>query len=256
MSYNKPDFDFSSYNPKDPWGFPAERQVLFGIEAMEVFQPSRNKYRLYYKYPDVRFTMFHNLIQLCHGAMSIGIFLRDESSRIEWWNTRPEFTKEYSPRMAQNFSMGLRGQYQKGFFNGIVHQIEYAIRQIATALDPEEMWVQGASFRKVWQHMLPETGATAYADLLRLLLVARDCMNFNGKHCPPTRKDLTISYKGIEYVFLNNEEIKVEDWGYLDEWDFLLFLLHESNQMLNLIIDSESVVACPLIMSRYMEERE
>lgn len=255
MSYNKPAFDFGQYNPKDPWNFPGDRLVLFGIEAMEIFQPSRDWIKTRHRYPDVRFTVFHELIQLGHGAMSFGIFLRDEGSRREWWSSRPEFTKEYSRRMVQSFGMGLRSQFQLGFFHGVVHQVEAFFRQVATALAPNEMRTQEEAGMVVGKWVLEQVDKASYGDLLDILAVVRDSLHFNGKHCPPDRKDRLIEYKGVDYAFLNNEDIEADRWGYLDEWDFILFLLGEIRMLLHDVIEAEAVQECPLILARYLEDR-
>lgn len=252
MSFNKPDFDFTSYNPKDPWNFPADRMVIFGIEAMEIFRNSRVKYAPRHQYPDVRFAVFHELIQLCHGTMSVGIWLRGEGGNRQWWNQQPEFNKEYSKRMVQSFNMGLRGLQQTGFLHGIGHQIESSLRQCLVYLDPtaEENLL---GYRKVWKRLFGALEMEMWEPLLKLWLVMRESVHHSGKFCPASRKDLAIEFKGKTYNFYNNKEIEPEEWGFFDDYDFFLFLLFETDRMFNTLFDKPELRSIRRILLRHQE---
>lgn len=219
---------------------------------MEMFRVSRLKYAPRHQYPDVRFAVFHELIQLGHGMMSLGIWQRGEGKELDWWNAQPEFKKAYSKRMVQSFNMGLRGLLQSGFVHGVAHQVESSMRQCLIYLEPEaEENLLG--FRKVWKRLFEMLGLEAWEPLLKMWLVMREGVHHNGKFCPVSRRDLSLDFKGKTYNFRNNVEVEPRDWGYLDDYDFILFLLFETDRMFNAIFDKEEVKEIKRILVRHQE---
>lgn len=253
MAYNSPEFDFSTYNPKNPWDFPPNRMVIFAIDAMALFQRSRSKIVTRHIHPDLRFTFFHEAILKCHPVMSLGLLLRESGQKLEWWNQQPEFKKEYSERIVQTFNMNLRGSGMYALINGMLGLTEATLRQMLWHLDPNAAENQ-QGFRPVWKYMLGEYDALKYEPAIKLLLVLRDASTYGGKFCSRLRQDLEIRFQRKDLLFKNNQEFDVTKIGYLDDWEFLYELLKEIDELFNHLFDHPEIMAVHRMISRSNEE--
>lgn len=251
---NLPEFDFSSYNSKDPWQFPPQRLVRFALEAREVFSASRNKWLRIKPYPDARYMIFHELGSDCFALGSVAMMLRERATDIEWWNSQAETPASLKKTAVMANHMAMRGMLQFGFFHGVARQLDHIFRQVLRNLDPEARENGPVPFSQVRKVLFQQTSLEKYSGLLTLILLIRDSMTHNGRFCPITRKDLSLDYGGKTYIFKNNEEVEVEEWGFIDTWDFLLYLLKETDKMLNELFESPFVALIPYIQARYLEK--
>lgn len=253
MAYNSPEFDFNDYNPKDPWRFPPNRMVIFAIDSMALFQKSRSRIVTRHIHPDVRFTVFHEAIQICHPVMSLGLLLRDTGQKVEWWHQQPEFKKDYSERIVQTFNMNLRGSGMSALVNGFLGLIEATLRQMLWHLDPKAP-ENTKGFRPVWKYMLGEFEGLRYEPVIKLLLILRDAGIYGGKFCSHLRQDLVIRFQQKDLLFENNQEFDVTKYGFLDDWTFLFELLKEVNDMFNHLIDNPQIMAVHRMPARAFED--
>lgn len=254
MPLTPPEFDFDKYNPQDPWNFPGDRLVVFGINALESVRPVRTRYVLKYRFPDLRFGIFHELAQACHSLMCVGMWQRGEASEASWWHAQPEFGKAYQKRTWQNFNIGIRGIAQTGFVSALVFKLESALWQVLEALDKHAPELQMTP-QDIGPVLLERLDLADFLPLMELWWTMRNALLQNGNHCPPDGSDLSLRYKGKFYTFLNNEEIRAEDWGYVDEWEFLLYLIRESLELLQAIFDHAMVQLVPQIVMRHQQTR-
>ncbi len=256
MALKRPDFDFESYNPKDPWNFPGDRLVIFAMDALEIVRPVRKYYAPRYQWPDLRFGIFHELAQSCHSVLCLALWQRGEASESNWWHGQPEFDKDYARRTLQNFNIGVRGLAQVGLVGSIVFKLEWALRQVLEAKEGlAAAEVLAGDKVGIVQRLLDDLGLEDREPLMQLWWAMQNALHQNGNYCPADGEDLTLRYQGKFYTFLNNEEVQAEDWGYLDEWEFLLFLMRETMDMLKAIFDHHDVAPIPKIVMRHQQQR-
>lgn len=248
-----PEFDFSTYNGKDPWNFPPQRLVRFAFEAREIFVPSRNKWVRQRPFPDVRFVVFHELIANCYALGTYAMLVRDRWQEDDWWQGQPELPAQMERSTIQATRMNIRALMQFGFFHGVAKHLDSSFRQVLRSLDPEARENGSVGFSKVWRRLLEQTGLEDYEGLIKLIQLLRDALSSGGKFCPINRKDLTIVYRDKEYLFTNNEDLDAVAWGFIDLWDFMLFLLRDVDHLLNLLFESPFVAMIPHIRARHLE---
>ncbi|MEM7036212.1 MAG: hypothetical protein AAF570_04460 [Bacteroidota bacterium] len=254
MASQFPEFDFSSYNPRDPWNVPPQRLVHFAFSAMKILKPSRSKWLRIKPYPDIRSVAFHELHAECHSLGVQSMLMRENARSLEWWNAQPELSGRLDKQAMLANNIALRGMLRYGFVQMLSRELEAVFRQVLRNLDPEARENKGAGFRKVWKALLAQTGLEHYEPVIQLLLVIRDSTLHNGKFCPVNRKNLRIRYKDKTCTFLNNAEVDVQEWGFVDMWDFILFLVKEMNQLLNELFESPFVALIHHIRARSLED--
>lgn len=244
--------DFSDYNPRDPWYFPPERLVWFAQSAAGIFKASRNKWIRLRPHPDARYVVFH---ELHHTAFSLTIFaclIQEKGLDKAWWNQLEPFGGTFDDHSIRFNNIGLREMLRYGLVGTMARQVEMIFRQVLHYLDPEAPQNEARSFRKVYEELLRQTGLENYHALLQLLLVIRDSLHHNAKFCPPNRNNLKIQYAGKTYSFQNETEIDPQTFGFLDDWEFLLFLVEETDRMLNEVFESPFVATLPYIKTRHV----
>lgn len=219
-----------------------------------IFARSRDKWIRIKPYPDARFLIFHQLAGDSYALGTFAMMLRERATDVEWWNAQPETTGNLDKMAIRANHTSMRALLQFGFFHGVAKHLDHIFRQVLRNLDPEARENGAVAFTRVRRTLFAQTGLEAYEGLITLILLIRDSMAHNGRFCPISRKDLKLNYDGRRYAFKNNEEIEAQEWGFVDTWDFLLYLLRETDQLLNELFQSPFVALIPYIQARYLEK--
>jgi hypothetical protein len=255
MAFNFPQFDFNDYNPKDPWHVPPQRIVHFAFSAMEIASTSRRFWALRYKYPDLRFTIFHCLSGYAYALGGWAMLLRDKGHSVEWWQAQPEFNHTFSSTLVNSNVMGMRQLMELGYFQNVVREIDLDFRQIGAALWPDAQTQHKAMpLNRLWRQILEACDVQRFQSMLPLFQILRDSVSNNGKFCPTDFEDLTLNYGSRSFHFAANKEIDYAGMGFIDQWDMALFLLGELDSLLNQLFKSPKLTAISLIKMRHMEE--
>ncbi len=152
--------------------------------------------------------------------------------------------------MASN-NMALRQMLHLGYAQGVMRQLDMAMRQYAVALTGEAAATQW-SLHRVWARVVADCSCIGYAPLLPLLQLHRDSLSQLGRFCPADGKPLNMSYKNRRMHFLPQTEITHTALGFIDEWDFMRFLVVEAVAMLHEIHRDSAMTAIPMIATRYI----
>ena len=89
--------------------------------------------------------------------------------------------------------------------------------------------------------------------LMDLLLSVRNCFQNNKKFCPSNGKSATLHYQGKEFRFENKVEIKPKDWGFVDDWELILFFLRQIDRLLDELFESNLVASIPSLRAKYLD---
>lgn len=252
MAASHPDFDFSTYNGRDPWLFPPQRLTRFAFDAMQVLRPYRTRWAMERPHPDVRFTVFHEIYSEIHAVGVMSMLMRQDILRPEWWEAQPEIGKKLPKEVILANHITARDFLAAGLVQSILRHLDQAFRQLLRDLDPEARENKGQGARRIWKQLLRLTGQRERESVLLMLVILRDSSGTGGKFCPSNQKDLVLKYKGKHYTFGNEQLVEGHLFGFLDSWDMLLFLVKELAAMLQAIFESPHVAAIPLIKTRYV----
>lgn len=247
-----PEFDFSTYDPKDEWNFPQQRLVRFAADAYSLASSARKHWSRQYIYPDLRFVIWHTFSGQSHSLMVAAMHLRSHGQDPTWWEVQPEFSFQVDSRLMASNNANVRQLLQMGFVQNYMRQLDLAMRQIAQSLGLWKADEVARPLALVWKTVLKECGLKRYAALLSLWLIFRDSTAQLGRFCPLDYKDFRVRYAGREFAFFSDKEIDPQALGFIDHWDFLLFLIQECHQMLHEIFDSVNVRAIAIILPRYI----
>lgn len=253
MGQYLPEFDFSKYNPADPWSFPPQRLVHFAFEASNVFRASRDKWLRIKPYPDLRYVVFHELNSLGHTFKVFSLLIRENSTDADWWREQKELGGHYDKMLVKSVNSSMRDFLQYGIFHFAVRQTEDAIRQIHRYLVKVFGDKPKSGIREVYIYLFNRTDLSKYIKLMDLLMATRTCFQNNKKFCPSNGKGVTLEYGGKSFSFENKVEIKPQDWGFIDDWDFILFLFREIDKMLDQLFDSNFVASIPSLRAKYLD---
>jgi hypothetical protein len=250
MAIEIPEFDFATYNPRDVWRFPPQRLVRFAAEVYGVASSSRTRVAGRHLHPDQRFVIFHELSGLAHALLLGAMHLRSHGSDEAWWDLQPEFSHTVDARTMASNNMAMRQLLQLGYMQGVLRQLDMAMRQYAKALGLRlEL---NAPLRQVWKGVTAACDAREYTPLLKLLQIFRDGISQLHRFCPADEQDLRIAYQGKDFHFQAQKEILVSNLGFIDDWDFLKYLIVESDAMLHKLHDSVALSTIPMIETRYL----
>jgi hypothetical protein len=252
MAIHIPDFDFEAFDPRDVWSYPAQRIVHFATEVYNLGAASRSHTLMRFPHPDQRFVIFHEMSGLAHGLMLGAMHLRSHGTDIAWWELQPELSHAVDARLMASNNMALRQLLQLGYVQGLLRQLDMAMRQYAGAL--QGMAGEGARkpLHHIWRQVLETCALPKHIPLLSLLQLHRDSLSQLGKFCPDDRKDLVTRYQGRTFSFIAGAVIDHVALGYIDDWDFLRFLLFASDEMLHEIHRSPAIGGIGFIPSRYL----
>jgi hypothetical protein len=251
MAIEIPDFDFASYNPRDVWRFPPQRLVRFAAEAYTRASASRGRVAQRHLHPDQRFVIFHELSGLAHALLLGAMHLRSHGNDEVWWDLQPEFGHLVDARTMASNNMAVRQLLQLGYVQGGLRQLDTAIRQYAAALGLN-LEMHGP-LQRTYKGVLAACESTEYAPLLKLLQIFRDGISQLHRFCPADGLDLRIKYLGRDFHFQASKEIMYNELGFIDDWDFLNFLMAESDSMLHRLHDSIALSTLPFIATRYLD---
>lgn len=251
MSDSASSFDFADFNPKDPWSFPPERLIHFAESAGSVFKASRNKWVRTRPHPDARFVVFHELHHATFNLMIHAHLIREKGLDQEWWNSLPQFPGKFDEYQVRFNHIGLRENLRYAFMNTLARQIEMAFRQVFHVLAQDAPEDGANAFKKVYRALLKRTDLQEYDALLQLIFVVRDSLPYSGKFCPANRKNLTLAYKGKTFTFQNEESIEPQDFGFIDLWEFILYLVRQTDRMLNEVFEAPLVAILPFVKTRH-----
>lgn len=246
-----PDFDFDAYDPRDTWNFPAQRVVRFAAEVYHIASEARQQYARLYPHPDQRFVVFHELSGLAHALLLGAMQMRSHGTDETWWQSQAEITHSVDTRLMASNNMALRQMLHLGYAQGVMRQLDMAMRQYAVALTGEAAATQW-SLHRVWARVVADCSCIGYAPLLPLLQLHRDSLSQLGRFCPADGKPLNMSYKNRRMHFLPQTEITHTALGFIDEWDFMRFLVVEAVAMLHEIHRDSAMTAIPMIATRYI----
>lgn len=251
-----PEFDFSHYNPKDPWNFPPQRLVHFAITAREQLRTYKNKWLPIRPHPDVRFAVFHDLYNELHAVAVYAMLLRDKGLDADWWAAQPEVGKVLPRHAILANNISLRGQLQAGLLHQFVRHLDSTFRQLLRYLDREAPHSDKLGFRAVTRQVLRQTGQLAALPLLTLLLALRDAAAFGGKFCPSNRRDLQVRYAGRAYVFRSDEWVEGSEMGFRDTLELVGYVIAEWTGLLDRIFETPMVMLVPAIPTRVLDGRK
>jgi hypothetical protein len=237
--------------------------VRFAAEVYQVASASRAATARRHVHPDQRFVIFHEMSGLAHALLLGAMHLRSHGSDPAWWDLQPELTHQVDGLTMASNNMALRQVLHLGYAQGILRQMDMALRQYAAALQrkpgdyrsavPDEGSHSAKTpLRKVWKEVVTACEVPEYAPLLGLLQVHRDGISQLGRFCPVDGQDLQIVYKGQRYHFYASQEIEPSNYGFVDDWDFLRFIVLECDQMLHRLHGSAPLSALTLIQTRYL----
>jgi hypothetical protein len=251
MAIEIPDFDFSSYHPKDPWHFPAQRIVRVAAELYAMATAARQQCALHHLHPDQRYVVHHAQCGLAHALLLGAMHMRSHGSDPAWWESQAEITHAVEPRLIQANNMGLRQLLHLGYAQGMLRQLDMAMRQYAHALLGGS--AAKAGLGQVWRDVMGICGLQQYDMLLRLWQVHRDSLSQLGKFYSEDGKDLQIQYQGRMWQFVHRAEIDHAAMGCIDDWDFLRLLATETHAMLHALHAHPHLAAIPMIPCRYLD---
>jgi hypothetical protein len=250
-----PEFDFTDYNPKDPWHFPPQRLVHFAITGREALRVYKNKWLAIRPHPDVRFAVFHDLYNELHAVAVYAMLLRDRGLDAAWWEAQPEIGKALPQHALLANNISLRAHLQAGLLHQLVRHLDSTFRQVLRYLDREAPSTGNLGFRGVARLLLRQTGLRAYEELLTLLLALRDTAGFGGKFCPSNRKDLRVRYGGREFLFRSDEWVEGSEMGFRDTLDLIGYVIAELAGMLDVLFGTPQVMLVPEIPTRVLDGR-
>ncbi len=248
-----PEFDFSEYDPKKGWFFPAQRLLRFAYEAHEIVSNSRKKLVFLHRYPDFRFVVYHELSGFCSALQNTTMLIRAHERQPAWWESQPEVDFEVNAQLADVRMQQVRHQATLGFVQSFVRQLDQAMRHFYKALNKDGKGANRKRLSWVWEKVLEECGRPEYGPLLKLWLVMRDCLSTQEKFRPFDEADLHIRYRGKSYRFSIKEDIDYQQMGFLDFWEMCLFLISEVDDMLMGLIMSKPMQAIPMIKTPYID---
>lgn len=248
-----PSFDFDNYNPRDPWQFPAQRIVRFAAEMYALASQSRTQCAQVYRHPDQRFVIFHALSGLSHSLLLGAMHMRSHGSDEAWWELQPEFTHAHNAQLMASGNMALREMLQLGYVQGVLRQADMAMRQYAAALQPLGEQPQRVASQVHWQFVLGQCEALPYLPLLRLFQIYRDSLSQMARFCAADGKALQVRYGTRTFRLEANAAIDYDALGFIDDWDFLKFLMTELDQMLHTLHRSPTLTAIAAIATSYLD---
>lgn len=248
-----PEFDFSNYNPKKGWFFPAQRLMHFAYSAKAIVAESRGKLVFLHRYPDFRFVVFHELSGFCTSLQNATMLMRAHELQPDWWEAQPEIDFEVSAELADVRMQQVRHQATLGFMQSIVRQLDQAMRQFYKVLNQDGDDGSRKRLSKIWDKVLLDCGRPEFGPLLKLCLVMRDCLSTQEKFRPFDGADLHIRYRGQNYNFSAKGDIDYQAMGFLDFWEMCLFLISELDEMLMALIMSAPLQAIPFIKTPYID---
>lgn len=253
MAIRIPDFDPSGYDPHDAWNFPPQRLVHFAAQAYVLFEEGRNQTKLRHHYPDMRFVIWHMLCGHAHALLLGAMHLRSHGDALSWWEVQPEFDHAIDKRMVSSNNGQLRQLLQLGFVQQVVRQLDMGMRQVAATLEHEEPQPTKRPLSAVWRDVLTSTSLKRYGPLLPLLLAYRDALSQNDRFCPVDGQDMELYYLGRRFSFKAGQEMDVIGLGFMDQWDYLLHLLHGVRDMLGHLFQSPPLLNLPFIQVPYLD---
>lgn len=248
-----PEFDFSDYNPKDPWHFPPQRLVHFAIGSRETLRTYKNKWLPIRPHPDVRFAVFHDLYNELHAVAVYAMLLRDRGLDVAWWAAQPEIGKVLPPHAVLANNISLRAQLQAGLLHQVVRHIDSTFRQVLRYLDREAPQTEKLGFRGVARLLLRQTGLRTHEGLITLLLALRDTAACGGKFCPDNRKHLRVRHAERDFLFRSDEWVEGSEMGFRDTWDLVAYVIAELAGLLDRLFETPQVMLVPRIPTRVLD---
>ncbi len=252
MAIQVPDFDFSQYNPRDEWNFPAQRFVHYCAEAYNVVLEARITWNARHPYPDFRTVYWAELSGHAHAVLVMAMHLRGNGGEVAWWEAQPEFSHTFDKRLIANNNRTIRKTIQLGFVQHVVRQTDILLRQIHATLS-EELVAAKLPLRSILGQILKMTECESEASILTLLLIYRDSLSQEGRFCPTNGLDHQIVFGGRKFNFSANKAIQWESCGFLDEWAFSLYLLKGLKTLLYAIFETKRVSALRSLSVPYMD---
>jgi hypothetical protein len=89
--------------------------------------------------------------------------------------------------------------------------------------------------------------------LLHLLLIYRDSLSQHGRFCPVDGQDLHLRHAGRSFSFQAHHELDLQANGFIDHWDFFLFLLRELVGTLEQVFESVAVTGIRHLKVPYLD---
>lgn len=250
MGIRIPDFDFGSYDPHNPWAFPAQRLVRFAAEAYEMAAHSRAAWTKVHPHPDLRSVVFHELAALAHGLLLGAMHLRSHGEDADWWQAQHEIDHRVTGQLMRSNNQNLRNLLQLGYLEGVLRQLTLAVRQYGTAVAGAGAEV--SSLRQAWRGLLAATSLEEYKPLLSLLQLQRDVIGQHGRYLSGEGSPLAITFRGRRILLQAGQEMRYQDWGFVDDWDFILFLVVQCDGLLDALNRSEALRAVAFVPTGYL----
>lgn len=252
MAIRIPDFDFETYDPQDHWNFPAQRHVRFAAETYHLLDAARRDAAKRHQLPDLRFSVWHELSGHAHALLLGAMLLRDRQDDLDWWNSQPEFDHVVNKRVASQNQSALRTMLDLGFVQDTMRSLDVTLRTIGTALSIEKE-DEKAPLGKLTGAILAAAELREFQPILPMIQIYRDSLSQRGRFCPKQQQDLHFRFQDHRLRFLAGKEIDHRENGFLDQWDFLGFLLRAVTEMLSKLFASTLVNGIPHLRAAHID---
>ncbi len=252
MATRIPDFDFSQYNPKDEWNFPAQRLVRFAAEAYHIVLEPRNFWNKRHLHPDFRSVYWSELCGQAHALLVNAMHLRSHGNDLSWWEVQPEFSHTFDKRLIANNNKTIRQLMQLGFVQHVVRQMDLLLRELLNTLSANPIKTK-YPLGSVFLSLLGLTESKGEASLLTLWQIYRDSLSQEGRFCPVNGKDLQLTLGDRKFSFAAQHPIQWDSFGFLDEWEFCLFMLREMLEMVGSLLQAPKVAQIQFLKAPYLD---
>jgi hypothetical protein len=252
MATQIPDFDFSQYNPQDEWNFPGQRLVRYAAEAYHIVLEPRNFWLKRHPHPDFRTVFWAELCGQAHAMLVLAMQLRSHGNDLSWWEVQPEFSHTFDKRLIASNNMTIRQLMQLGFVQHVVRQIDLLLRKLLNTLTENPIKTK-FPLGSVFLSLLGLTESKGEASLLTLWQIYRDSLSQEGRFCPVNGNDLQLTFGGRQFSFPAQRRIEWDSLGFLDHWEFSLYLLRELAKQINRLFESKLVAEIPFLKAPFLE---
>ena len=235
------------YNAADPFSFPPKRMENYADELISIFQTSATKYQGKFGANDVRFRVFLDIRATANSVKIYSILIENYTSETTWWKERKEFTNQFDNSLVKSINFSLIEFTKFGHYHIINMHVEDTLRSIVKSLSPEACNKGTAEFKSIYSHILAELNLQTFEPLFDIFRSLRNSIHNNGTCYNKNGANNNYLYNGINFNFDHGKIITVDTWGFIDFWEFSLYIFGEINKALNEIFDSNEVSKLPQI---------